>query len=216
MRMRDRRNYESITFSDPYRLFSVIMQHGQQLGISALSSYLTDSFCKAVVKFHQIVKDKVPGFENFMTFIGAIAYLPSPEIENREFMIQHTADKYKSSDKGYLVSTGKYGDTIFATARAKHYYPSRDFELVVFTKGVSSTYEVTTSIKLKKGMAAYITGSDPLLGNQHFAARMYRDKERKCWAFNLPPGIKQGDYQIFYGPKKNHLWLFIKINMDKR
>ncbi len=51
MSIRDTRNYSKISFSDPHRLTSVIMYDGKRLGMSALSNYLIDTFCKGYLKY---------------------------------------------------------------------------------------------------------------------------------------------------------------------
>jgi Ankyrin repeats (3 copies) len=47
---RDLREPDCITFSDPHRLSSIIMQDGHELGISTLSDSLIDTFCKGFIK----------------------------------------------------------------------------------------------------------------------------------------------------------------------
>jgi ankyrin repeat protein len=51
MSIRDMRYTSGLNFSDPYRLSSMIMQHGEAFGLSTLSHYMIDSFCKSFNKW---------------------------------------------------------------------------------------------------------------------------------------------------------------------
>ncbi len=64
MSIRNTRNYSRISFSDPHRLTSIIMRDGEKLDMSALSSYLIDTFCEGYIKYLNILRNNgFPGLD---------------------------------------------------------------------------------------------------------------------------------------------------------
>lgn len=209
MTIRDQRYNDKIAFSDPHRLSSVIMKDGTRLGMKTLSNFLIDSFCKSLVKYHEIVRINIPFLNEFDNFLDIISTLPSAGILNVSYMIDHIISKYSQmnqksrgdlTSKKYEIKTGMVSNSRnqkFATAAANHYHPSPLFVPRSFTDTVSELYEVTDNVILSDTEAAYVTSPDPLLGCDLKASRMYYDATSSLWKLNLPPDLKDRRFTFF-------------------
>lgn len=213
--MRDVRMKGSVRFCDPYRLFAHIMREGHQWGIDKLSDYLTHGFAKSLIKYQKTMAKLVPIFSSYTTFLNAIANTPSHIIFNRQHIIQLTVDKYENAtfQRDDIIGISRYKVTrnrIYGYAIAHHYQPKLSFSPRIFTPEISKTYEVTAKVTVNEDDWVYVSGADRLLGNNFFAAAMYYDAVRKCWAYNLPPGIKQREHHFLTGSKRAHFTLFTR------
>ncbi|MGQ3892503.1 hypothetical protein [Legionella sp. CNM-4043-24] len=58
--VQDMRTTTHVEFSDPHRLFSILMHDGRSIGCAALADSLIDSFCKGLRRYYQAWKKNTP------------------------------------------------------------------------------------------------------------------------------------------------------------
>lgn len=115
----DTRCYGYINFSDPHRLYSVIMHDGESLGLAVLSNYLTDSFCKGWLKtldaFREVTHFKTMDNALLLTHVKDLqlnAFFTLPRII--QYYLRNVNEKGKTSHEmiqhhdGYLVLESHY------------------------------------------------------------------------------------------------------------
>lgn len=113
----DQRQAQFVTFTDPHRLASFIMDKGKELGMKSLSDYLIDNFCKgfqqlfAAFQVLYLSSEKL-SYENFIEQLGdlSLEFAEDPnglikyatEIERKKNRsINHSGDYYAVVSKNY-------------------------------------------------------------------------------------------------------------------
>ncbi len=125
--IRDNRYFNRVSFVDPHRLVSVIMHDGEALGMTALSHYVTDSFCKSIWKFFLTVKKCIPELKRFDEFIDMMSGLPSEVFLYNVHFNMLAAAKYQLSPHKFQIHQSTPHGFSFLTVDV-NYQPNRHFE----------------------------------------------------------------------------------------
>ena len=129
----DQRFFNIVQFSDPYRLSSIIMHEGKSLGMTALSDYLIDTFCKGFV--HRFIAHHlVPQFSHLSKedFIEKMNEMKSEFNDVPSYLLQYSVNRAEGKAPYTTVQQCQFFSHSGYAIVKKEYDTKNDFEVRSF------------------------------------------------------------------------------------